>query len=665
MLEYILKSAACMAVFLLFYKLLLEKENMHVFKRFYLLGGLVASFIIPSLVFVEYVEHIVISTPISTAAMIQTNATIPATVAQDSNMINFSFLVLSIYLIGVFGFGIRFFRNLFQIIRRIRKNTKVKSGYGTRVLLREMMAPHTFFSYIFLNKVRFDSNEIPKEVLLHEETHAKQRHSFDVLIIEFLQVLVWFNPIIYFFKKAIKLNHEFLADKAVLQKDVNTKTYQNTLLSYLSPDSAKKYQPQLANAINYSSIKKRFKIMKTHTSKKAVLLRTLLLLPLLTIVIYGFSETKLIEKTTSQSIEPIEPIFENQKLTIDDHPTQTVEEILIHINKNGQLLVKDEIIDLKDLESYLAKINKHLTNTQKRKVVKSIIKTDKDVPKIVIDKVSEILINYGSATIDIIGPKSNSNFKSQDGASRKLMSEYNALAKKYNTMLSKSKGIQIKMKDVERLEFIYNQMSDKQKADAEPFPDFPPMPESPTPPKAPRVKKREKSDIPSPPPTADHEEIEKAMELKEAAKMREQEVMMEGQEILMEKQESQMEEQVILLSRQVARTKEHETELIEIEEVLEKVSEIEEVPEVEETTEVEEIIEVEPPMPPTLTKSPLDHVKEMAKQGATFYYEGKEISSDKAINILKNNNEINIDSRTPNGKRPEVKLSIEPITINN
>lgn len=408
--------------------------------------------------------------------------------------------------------------------------------------------------------------------------------------------------------------------------------------------------------------------MKTHTSKKAVLLRTLLLLPLLAILIYGFSETKTIEETTSQSIERIEPVLEKQKLTIDNDPIQIVEEILIHINKNGQLLVKDEIIDLKDLESHLAKINKHLTIAQKRKIVRSIVKADKNTPKTVIDKVSKILTNYGSATIDIIGPKSNSNSKSQDGASRKLMAEYNTLAKKYNAMLSKSKSIQIKMKDVERLEFIYNQMSDKQKADAEPFPDFPPMPKSPTPPKAPRVKKGEKSNIPPPAPTPNLKKIEKSLELEE--------VKLQEQEVLMEKQE-------ILLSQQKVRMKEHEAELVEIEEVIEVLSEIVEVLEVEEAVEIEEIIENQEiyddisttayiaafqktsPKPPTPPKSPLDHVIEMAKKDATFYYEGKEISSDKAINILKNNKEINIDSRTPNGKRPVVKLSIEPITIDN
>ncbi|MFK7813437.1 MAG: hypothetical protein AB8B59_13170, partial [Maribacter sp.] len=124
------------------------------------------------------------------------------------------------------------------------------------------------------------------------------------------------------------------------------------------------------------------------------------------------------------------------------------------------------------------------------------------------------------------------------------------------------KSIQIKKKDVERLEYIYSLMSDKQKTDAEPFPDFPPMPE---PPKAPKVMKGEMNNVPAPP---------------------------------------------------------------------------------------------QPPKP----KTPLDYVIEMAKKNARFYYEGKEISSDKAINIMKKNKDMNIDSRASNnGQRPIIKLSTEPI----
>jgi hypothetical protein len=72
---------------------------------------------------------------------------------------------------------------------------------------------------------------------------------------------------------------------------------------------------------------------------------------------------------------------------------------------------------------------------------------------------------------------------------------------------------------------------------------------------------------------------------------------------------------------------------------------------------------VAPPPPPPL--SPLDHVIEMAKKGAIFYYEGKKISSDKAIDVLKKNNKINIDTRGSNGNRPVVRLSIEPFEIDN
>jgi Tfp pilus assembly protein PilW len=71
-----------------------------------------------------------------------------------------------------------------------------------------------------------------------------------------------------------------------------------------------------------------------------------------------------------------------------------------------------------------------------------------------------------------------------------------------------------------------------------------------------------------------------------------------------------------------------------------------------------------PPVPPTPI-SPLDHVVEMAKKNAIFYHEGKEISSDKAIDIIKKNKKINIDTRGSNNKRPVVKLSTEPIVIEN
>jgi len=87
---------------------------------------------------------------------------------------------------------------------------------------------------------------------IRDRTHASQKHSIDVVFIEGLQVLLWFNPLIYIIKHAIKLNHEFLADQGVLQKGINTNSYQKIILAF----SSNATEPQLANAINYSSIKK-------------------------------------------------------------------------------------------------------------------------------------------------------------------------------------------------------------------------------------------------------------------------------------------------------------------------------------------------------------------------------------------------------------------------
>jgi len=342
MLVYLLKSTACMGIFLLFYKLLLEKENMHVFKRFYLIATLLIAFVIPSLVFVEYVEPI--KTP-SNYAFTQTPQETPLVVTpiqtSDIDTINWNLIAWNIYAIGAVIFGLRFLRNLFQIVNRVRKNLKHKQGYGIKVLLLEQLPPHTFFKYIFLNKQKFETNSIPNEVLLHEEIHAKQGHSIDVVFIELLHIVLWFNPLVYIFKKSIKLNHEFLADSAVLKNTNATEEYQNTLLSYLSQDNLHKYQSiKMANAINYSSIKKRFTVMKKQTSKKAIIARTILLLPLFVLILYGFSETNI--KTIIK--DPI-----NNSNTIAKHRKEGDKRT---IELAGLIFDSETILPIKNVEIY-------------------------------------------------------------------------------------------------------------------------------------------------------------------------------------------------------------------------------------------------------------------------------------------------------------------------
>ncbi|EDP71268.1 hypothetical protein FBALC1_02252 [Flavobacteriales bacterium ALC-1] len=297
---YIFKFSACLAVFWLVYVLFLERQNMHQLKRFYLLGALVLALVIPLLTITYYVEPVVTDFDLS-----QTFIPIePIYGIIEEEIIpfwNLEKILWLVYGIGVLLFLGRFVINLFRMYKRISGHEKISERSYIYVLLQELRIPHSFFKYIFLNQTRYQKNVIPKEVILHEETHAKQLHSLDVIIIELLQIAFWFHPLVYILKHHIKLNHEFLADQAVLQDGVDTKTYQNILLQFSS--STDEYQ--LTSAINYSSIKKRFTVMKTNTSKTRIWLSSLLLLPIITILYYSFSNTEYVEKDNTDIVDAI------------------------------------------------------------------------------------------------------------------------------------------------------------------------------------------------------------------------------------------------------------------------------------------------------------------------------------------------------------------------
>ena len=333
---YVLKSAACLFIFLVFYKLFLENISAHIFKRFYLLGGVVISLLIPLVTFVNYVE---IATN-SVQQNLLSSATINTETHSVAETINYlPYLLWSIYTIGFVFFGFRFCKNLLNIWSEIKQNPILKKRNFFHVLLQKKVTPHTFFSYIFLNKATYEANEIPKEVLWHEQAHAQEKHSLDILFIELLHVVFWFNPLFIVLKRSMKLNHEFLADRAVLQQETTPSIYQNLLLAYSSPATT----PQLAHSINYSSFKKRFTVMKTQTSKRTIWLKSLLLLPLVALLLYGFSSTKTIVKE-----KPSEVISQNKTEKATQKQLAEYNELA---KKYNAIPIEDRKIPLSDLQT--------------------------------------------------------------------------------------------------------------------------------------------------------------------------------------------------------------------------------------------------------------------------------------------------------------------------
>jgi bla regulator protein BlaR1 len=307
MIIYLLKSAGCLALLILFYHLVLEKEKMHNFNRFYLLGSILFSFLAPLTTFTTYIKQGIINAKVALTTNTYTDNSV---LIIEENILNYSHILISLYGLISALFFLRFGLNLFKIIQKIRLHKKIKHDNARLILVEDEILPHTFWNYIFINKTAYEKGTIEKELFTHELTHVTQKHTLDVLIIELLQAVFWINPLFIFLKKAVQLNHEFLADENVINQHKNTLQYQYLLLN----KAARNNEYYLATNLNYSLTKKRLKMMTTESSRSLILLKKLAVIPLLTGFIFLFAE-----RVEAQEILAVEEIVEIIQNSIDEY----------------------------------------------------------------------------------------------------------------------------------------------------------------------------------------------------------------------------------------------------------------------------------------------------------------------------------------------------------
>ncbi|WP_074407147.1 M56 family metallopeptidase [Aquimarina megaterium] len=310
MIIYIIKSSLCLVLLWSFYRLFLERENMHHFKRFYLLFSLIFAYTIP-LVTITYETDTVINQeniqqPVS-HLILSDNVQVEATSSDY-----FSTIVWIVYGIGVLIFAVRFIKNMYHLVKKVRRNENLKESSHINVLLKNSIIPHTFLHYIFVPKKEFQKKAIPQEVLLHEKTHVQQRHTLDILLVEIFQVIFWFNPIWFWVKKSIKLNHEFLADQKVLKQQFSIHQYMDLLVNY--PNSS--HQAVLASPINYSLTKKRIVMMSQQFSKTKATTRLLLFLPILLGCILLFNNKMVAQQKSTTISTTVAPTHPDKKMKI-------------------------------------------------------------------------------------------------------------------------------------------------------------------------------------------------------------------------------------------------------------------------------------------------------------------------------------------------------------
>ncbi|WP_281298043.1 M56 family metallopeptidase [Flavobacterium limnophilum] len=304
MIDFLYKSSLSLFLLLIFYHLVLEKEKMHQFNRFYLLFSLVFSLAIPFMT-IEIVTETIAPVQQTHDYVIQDSSN---KIILEQSIDYKSIILWILYGLVASILLFRYIGNILKIISNIKSNPVVVYKNAKLVLLEEQVPPHTFLNYIFLNKGDYQNRKINEELYTHELIHVNEKHTLDILLVEALKTVLWFNPIFIFYKKAIQLNHEFLADEKVVTIYNNIPFYQNLLLAYANTNPTF----GLTSNLNYSITKKRFIMMTKTVSKTRILLSKIVLLPLFSgLIFFICTESVAQVKTATNSNDKNNQIAEN------------------------------------------------------------------------------------------------------------------------------------------------------------------------------------------------------------------------------------------------------------------------------------------------------------------------------------------------------------------
>lgn len=308
--SYLTTMTLCASLLLIVYSFLLEKERMHHFKRFYLMAGLVVSLLIPFVnleftsvpfpVWNEYMSPIEMDIKENFVLDMNAEASIPNNTTQA--MVVSSTIkeyILLIYILVASLLLLRYLYSISQLLLLVSKYEVKRYKHAKLVLMDNKHIIFSFWKYIFIQKNQFYNGEIKPEILSHELAHVHQKHTLDILFMELMAIVFWFNPIVYLYKRSVRLNHEFLADEEVVKK-TNTATtdYQLILLNEIKKNNNLK----LASYFNYLLTKKRFIMMTKKTSLKTTLCKGSIGL-LAMIVAFCFFSVKIEAQEVKEIIE--------------------------------------------------------------------------------------------------------------------------------------------------------------------------------------------------------------------------------------------------------------------------------------------------------------------------------------------------------------------------
>ena len=326
MMLYVIKAAITLALLYSCFFLFLSKETFHRFNRCMLVGIMLVSLFMPMFHFTtshpttlneevyivqNYIEH-------DTTPIIVT--------AQQAQGITWMQALTWIYMAGVVLMLILTLVQAISLIRFMSSGVRHTDSQGNTVILHNNdVPPFSIFRYIVMSVKDYESSR--QYILTHEQEHIRLGHTYDLLLLQGMKTLMWFNPFIWFLSRDLKAVHEYEADQAVINQGIDAKSYQLFLVSKVVGN---RLQP-FTNNLNHGSLKKRIVMMYQKPSNRWLMLKALCAIPVAALTINTFAtpiETDPVEDMVKTLETTNVPAFNEVKETLLPPTEETAEAVI-------------------------------------------------------------------------------------------------------------------------------------------------------------------------------------------------------------------------------------------------------------------------------------------------------------------------------------------------
>lgn len=344
MIYFLLKSAILLSVLYGCFFVLLSRETFHRFNRGVLLAILISSLVLPawqitldrSRLVPEWVllpgetritetENNIAEaqarTPGSTEErhrpyMAPDNREYIGHAHASSKPFPWDAVLYTLYFLGIAWHLFSVLRQILAFRHDVRHGIKTRDKYDNTIIIRGgNFAPYSFFRHIVMSAKDYENSRHP--ILTHEQAHIRLGHSWDILLLESVCTLQWFNPLVWMLARDLRAVHEYEADKAVLDLGIDATRYQQLLV-------IKAFGTRLqsvTNSLSHGSLKDRIIMMKKTKSSGLLMLKGLFLPLFMGIAVVAFAKPK-----TEEANLPGMPVGDNAGQGVPAMPSMADEE---------------------------------------------------------------------------------------------------------------------------------------------------------------------------------------------------------------------------------------------------------------------------------------------------------------------------------------------------